>query len=316
MADPLPRNRAVSERAAGELQTGRPNLSPTAFLAAEGNLLPAAERRVAASILGDPARASRSTISDLADATGASPATIVRLARRIGFAGYRDFRIALATEVGRAEGREAPLTGVDIGPTDSLDALIAKVAAADIAAIRNTIDGLDLTSVAAAVQALSGARRSLLIGVGAAGLVARDLRDKLYRLHKDVVAASDRHAALTGAAMLTAQDVAIGISHSGETEDVVTPIALAAEAGATTIALTNYRNSTLARHARIVITTAVPDSSIRSRGMASRAAMMTLIDCLFIAVVQTNYDAALGALEVTNRAIEKAATARGARSSP
>lgn len=313
MADPLPRNRAVSERAAGELQTGRPNLSPTAFLAAEGNLLPAAERRVAASILGDPARASRSTISDLADATGASPATIVR---RIGFVGYRDFRIALATEVGRAEGREAPLTGVDIGPTDSLDALIAKVAAADIAAIRNTIDGLDLTSVAAAVQALSGARRSLLIGVGAAGLVARDLRDKLYRLHKDVVAASDRHAALTGAAMLTAQDVAIGISHSGETEDVVTPIALAAEAGATTIALTNYRNSTLARHARIVITTAVPDSSIRSRGMASRAAMMTLIDCLFIAVVQTNYDAALGALEVTNRAIEKAATARGARSSP
>ncbi|HET9346976.1 MAG TPA: MurR/RpiR family transcriptional regulator, partial [Candidatus Limnocylindrales bacterium] len=159
-----------------------------------------------------------------------------------------------------------------------------------------------------------GARRSLLIGVGAAGLVATDLRDKLYRLRKDVVAATDRHAALTGAAMLTAQDVALGISHSGETEDVVGPLALARETGATTIALTNYRESAVAKQARIVILTAVADSSIRSRGMASRAAMMTLIDCLFIGVVQTNYDASLEVLGATSRAIERSGATRRLRS--
>ena len=287
--------------------------SPTAFLGAELNLLPPAEHRVADFVLRDPAAASLVTISELSDATESSPATIVRLARRIGFSGYRDFRIALATEVGRAEGREAPLTGVDIRPTDDLESLVTKVAAADIAAIRSSIDRLDMTSFSAAVQALSGARRSLLIGVGAAGLVATDLRDKLYRLRKDVVAATDRHAALTGAAMLTGQDVAVGISHSGETQDVVEPLAHARRSGATTIAMTNYRDSSIAKEARIVILTAVADSSIRSRGMASRAAMMTMIDCLFIGVVQTNYDASLQALDLTSRAIEGTGPSRRPR---
>lgn len=303
------RNRSERTPSHGDGRHLRPTplLSPTAIIGAELRSLPPAERRVADHILRDPATASLITISELADATRSSPATIVRLARRIGFDGYREFRIALATEVGRASGREAPLTGVEIRPTDDLHALVTKVAATDIVAIRNTMDSLDMASFAAVVQALSGARRTLLVGAGAAGLVACDLRDKLYRLRKDVVAATDRHAALTGAAMLAPQDVAFGISHSGETQDVVGPIAQARETGATTIALTNYRDSTLARQARIVICTAVSDMSIRSRGTASRAAMMTLIDCIFIAVVQTDYEASLQALERTERAIARGA---------
>ena len=110
--------------------------------------------------------------------------------------------------------------------------------------------------------------------------------------------------------MLSVRHVALAISHSGETDDVVEPLEQARATGATTIALTNYRESTLGRHAHIVISTAVADASIRSRGMSSRAAMMTLIDCIFIAVVQTNYDASLDALELTNRAIEGTAARR------
>lgn len=290
---------------------GRPAPSPTTILGIEQHHLPPAERRIADHILTEPGRVARLTISELADVSGSSPATIIRLARRIGFDGYRDFRIALATELGRAEGRETPLTGIDVSPTDDLEALVSKVATADIKAIRETIDSLDLTSFSTAVKALSGARRSLLIGVGAAGLVARDLRDKLYRLRKDVVTATDRHAAFIGAAMLTTQDVAIGISHSGETDDVLGPMEECQDAGATTIAITNYRDSSLARMTDILVTTAVSDSSLRLRGMASRAALMTLVDCMFIAVVQTNYDASLDALELTTRAVERRGIRRG-----
>lgn len=48
--------------------------------------------------------------------------------------------------------------------------------------------------------------------------------------------------------------------------------------------------------------------------MASRAAMMTLIDCLFIGVVQTNYDASLEVLGATSRAIERSGATRRLRS--
>ena len=144
MTAPRGRNPGIEATDGTGVVPARSAALPTAFLGAELNLLPPAERRVAEHILDDPAAASLITISKMSDATGASPATIVRLARRVGFDGYRDFRIALATEVGRAQGREAPLTGVDISPTDDLEALIAKVAAADIAAIHNTIDGLDI----------------------------------------------------------------------------------------------------------------------------------------------------------------------------
>ncbi|WP_399171336.1 SIS domain-containing protein [Streptomyces sp. TLI_171] len=53
--------------------------------------------------------------------------------------------------------------------------------------------------------------------MGASGLVALDLQQKLHRIGRRVNAWVDPHIALTSAALLRGGDVAIGVSHTGDT---------------------------------------------------------------------------------------------------
>src|SRR6266508_4687579 len=59
-------------------------------------------QRVAELVLGDPASAARSTIVELAERSGTSPATVTRFCRALGFEGYADLRLSIASETGRA----------------------------------------------------------------------------------------------------------------------------------------------------------------------------------------------------------------------
>ena len=51
---------------------------------------------------------------------------------------------------------------------------------------------------------------------------------------------SDSHTALTNAALLGPGDVAIGLSHSGRTREVIETLAEAADHGALTVAVTSF----------------------------------------------------------------------------
>ena len=107
--------------------------------------LPEALRRVGEAILSDPAEAARSTIIALAERSGTSPATVTRFCRALGFAGYAELRVALATETGRAAqaGWDADM-GHEIGPDDPLDRAIDVMAAADARLIQETAAQLDV----------------------------------------------------------------------------------------------------------------------------------------------------------------------------
>ena len=64
---------------------------------------------------------------------------------------------------------------------------------------------------------------------GAAGMdlhaaVAEDLRLRLHRIGRAASTWSDVHTALASSALLGAGDVAVGISHSGETLEVLEPL--------------------------------------------------------------------------------------------
>ncbi|MGH3318901.1 MAG: MurR/RpiR family transcriptional regulator, partial [Streptosporangiaceae bacterium] len=66
--------------------------------------LPPAERRVAQHLVEDPRLVASSTITELAHACGTSETTVIRFCRAIGFSGYPELRLMLATEAGRAQG--------------------------------------------------------------------------------------------------------------------------------------------------------------------------------------------------------------------
>jgi DNA-binding MurR/RpiR family transcriptional regulator len=241
------------------------------------------------------------TISELAEVASTSETTVIRFCKQIGVPGYPQLRLQLAAQSATENLR--PEVGGDIEPGDSLADVVGKVAFADERAVRETAQQLDVESLAKVVAAVAKAPRVDLYGSAASAFVALDLQQKLHRIRRVAFAWSDVHVALTSAALLSEGDVAIGISHTGTTVEVIEALEEAARHGATTVAVTNFPRSPLAHTADLVLTTAARETTYRSGAMSSRIAQLTVIDCLFIGVAQLVLPDAQKALEATANAV-------------
>jgi DNA-binding MurR/RpiR family transcriptional regulator len=100
-------------------------------------------------------------------------------------------------------------------------------------------------------------------------------------------------------------DVAIGISHSGSTKDVVDALTAARKAGATTIAITNFSPSPITKVADIVLLTAAPESAFGGEVLTSRIAQLCVVDVLSVTVAITLGEKCLGLIEKTSEAVKK-----------
>ena len=264
------------------------------------NLRPA-EQRVAAAVLADPAGVSESSITALARQCDTSETTVLRFCRAIGLAGYPDLRLALARAAQEEEVEQASNGPVstDISPTDSLADVVATITHADARAVEDTAAVLDLAALESAIDAIVAAPRIDIYGTGASALVGHDLHQKLHRIGRISFAWSEAHLALTSAAVLGPDDVAVGISHTGTTIDTVDAIRVAREQGARTIVVTNFARSPIAAVADLLLVTAARETTFRSGAMASRIAQLALVDCLFAGVAQRSYDDSIAALKRT-----------------
>ncbi|HWL45165.1 MAG TPA: MurR/RpiR family transcriptional regulator [Ilumatobacter sp.] len=266
--------------------------------------LTAAEQRITAVLLHDPAAAAQLTISALAERAGTSEATVARAARSLGFSGYPELRLALAA-AGATSAPTAELTlSGDVERGDSLATAVEKLVAAETTALRSTLAQLDLTALAAAVAAVSTAPRVNVYGVGVSGLVAQDLWHKLMRIGRNCQVFDDVHLALTSAALLGPGDVVVAVSHSGEVIDVLEPVRLSKAGGATVVAITSQPKSSLARLADQVLQSAARTEQLLPGAMAGRASQLLVTDALFVGVAQTDFDGALRAMRATTAALD------------
>lgn len=174
--------------------------------------------------------------------------------------------------------RAAPIT--DISADDSIDDIIAKVAYGDASAVEETAGQLDRTALGDAAKAVASAGRVEIYGIAASFTVSSDLQQKLHRIGVHATCTADPHRALPGVTLLRPGDVAIGISHSGTTAETIEVLSAARRKGATTVAITNFPMSLLARQADLTLTTAARETTLRSGATASRIAALTVVDCL------------------------------------
>jgi DNA-binding MurR/RpiR family transcriptional regulator len=267
--------------------------------------LPDALQRVAEQILEDPALAAQASIVDLAERSGTSTATVTRFCRVLGFRGYAVLRVALATESGRAaQARWETDIDRDIEPGDPLDRVLGVIASADARAIQETAARLDMTEVARVAEAIAHANRVEIFGLGSSGTAARELAFRLERIRVPCWHREDSHKALTNAALLGPGDIAIGLSHSGRTREVIEVLAEAAEQGALTVAITSFEKSPLAEAADVVLTTAVHETTFRLAALSALHGQLVAVDLIYVAVAQLTYERTSEAFEVTARAVQ------------
>jgi DNA-binding MurR/RpiR family transcriptional regulator len=254
--------------------------------------LSSSEARVAEAIIADPGIVVDLTITDLAQRCGTSLSTVARFCQTLGYSGYREFRMEVASAISReaAERDRFGLADSDISPDDAAADVVAKIAFHEVLAIEQTVQGLDVEVLDRVVDAIAGARHVDLYGFGASGLTAQDLQQKLARIGISASCSVDVHLALVTAALRKPGDVAIGISHSGLTSETIHALTVAREAGATTVALTNSPDSPLTEVADAVLTTQARESPYRMGAMSSRIAQLAVVDFVFVRVAQRRHE--------------------------
>ncbi|MFF5501361.1 MurR/RpiR family transcriptional regulator [Streptomyces roseolus] len=281
--------------------------APAALAAKVRTLSPSMTRsmqRVAEAVAGDPAGCAALTVTGLAELTGTSEATVVRTARILGYPGYRDLRLALAGLAAHQQSGRAPSVTADIAVDDPVADVVAKLAHDERQTLADTAAALDTVQLGAVAAACAAARRIDVYGVGASGLVAQDLAQKLLRIGLIAHAHSDPHLAVTNAVQLRPGDVALAITHSGSTGDVIEPLRVAFEHGATTVAMTGRPDGPVSQYADHVLTTSTArESELRPAAMSSRTSQLLVVDCLFTCVTQRTYETAAPALAASYEAL-------------
>lgn len=250
-----------------------------------------AEKKVADYFLSDMENVFNKPIAQLAQEAGVSKVAWVRFCKDIGFDGLKDLKKALFTQMREKTDNVVADPFSDVRDVTDTKSLIESIKHNSIRAMEDTAGMLDPEALETAARTILGARSVRIFGVGASGMVGNDLHSKLMRINKNSYFATDHHTQLTYAASMTDQDVAVLISMSGTTSEVLEILSLIKRNQTPSIALTKYSKTPLAMNADTVLYISAPEITMRSGAMSSRLAQLMVIDALFTAVAHMDYDA-------------------------
>jgi DNA-binding MurR/RpiR family transcriptional regulator len=255
-------------------------------LRAELSGLTPALRRVADYAAHNPDQVIYQSVTELAELSGVGEASVIRMCRDLGYKGFQDFKLALAADLASSGAPSAPrILGTDTGNNPSLDDIIAHVLHESQQALSETAQVMGTQALETVVAKLARAERIDIYGVGASGMTAADFAYKLLRLGLTAQAFSDPHLAAMSASNLCPGTVAVGLSRSGSTIDIIAALRLAQAAGAFTTAITHRSRSPLTNHADAVLFTATPESPLTGGAVSSKVGQLLVLDVLFTALL-------------------------------
>lgn len=254
----------------------------------------ASEKAVAQYILNNRELVLTLSIQILSENTFTSPSTIVRLCRKVGLKGFKDFKIKWSAELQKEYNA---ITNVDpnfpFTEDDSYSEIQKKILELFTDSLNETNLILTNDRIEKAVEHLLKANKIGIFAYGDTFLPALNFQNKLMKIDMPVQLASlpgeNRHLATN----FKPDDCAIVISYSGESKNNYYITQLLKENGATVIVITGNPQSHIALLGDLVLPVAKSESqSVKLSTFSSQVAidyvLNTLYGCLFVSNYEKN----------------------------
>ncbi|WP_368491431.1 MurR/RpiR family transcriptional regulator [Bifidobacterium tibiigranuli] len=248
-----------------------------------------AERTAATYLRDHIDQAGAMSVRELAEAAGVSQPTVIRLARRLGFEGYRAMRFTLRHPQAASVPSFEPLEGFELNPWDTLEDVPARTVNSAKTLLNDLAHAVDQDSLRKAVSLLANSSFIDIYGVENSVTPATDLCTKLSYLGLTCRFNSDAYLQQVGAGNLHRGDLAVAFSYSGRSTDTIKALRLAKSQGARTVSITNSANAPLSQYADVRMFTGRGERQIYGSAIFSRVAYTTVVDMLYIGVIASDY---------------------------
>ncbi|MDL2292060.1 MurR/RpiR family transcriptional regulator [Acholeplasma sp. OttesenSCG-928-E16] len=243
------------------------------------------------------------SVNRIAEAAYTSPASVVRMCKKLGYKGFKDFKIDFILSNSKVEIPEE---------REYADVILTKDERCGIAAIENNITALEETlklydedEYLKAADMVMSSRKILIFGKGSSYLACKDLEMKLRRINKFCIAQGESHDQLVDATFINEKDVIIFVSNSGKTREIINA-AMVAKANKTKIvSIVKFGTSLLEELSDVVLYTTALEGEFRSAAMTSRISQMCVVDALFAKCAQRDIERSVRMLEMTYETFKK-----------
>lgn len=258
------------------------------------NSLPSSEKAVADYVLERKGDLFQYPIKELARLSGTTQASWTRFAQAIGYSGLKELKNAyyeeITTSLQQAEKGGPRISFKDVNEYTSLQSIADNICATSVQAIQTTYRLFDAGTFNEVVTRLVGARQIQIFGVGTAGIAAYDLYCKLRRIHYNVVFNQDHHMNMMTISQAQENDVILFFSDNAKNKEIMQLYNIAKGTEATLVAITKLGNNPLTTGCDMVLFATSPEIDKKSGITSSRFAQLFLVDTLYTAVANRDYE--------------------------
>lgn len=247
--------------------------------------LNATERRITEWLITKGNITGNTSLREVAVTLGVSEPLLVKVAKKIGFSGYRELRSALHDyfSVLPYEREE------EITEHDSLDTVLNKVFSNSIQALKEARSVADTSVISKAARMIFQARRVIIFGVGGSASVGLDFEHKLLRIGILSHTYSDHHLMLMAASQFDHQDVVVAISQTGDTLEMINAVKTARSHQAKVVCITKDEGTPLSQCADLAIFSPSMGGPLLGQNAVARVIQLNLLDSLFIAILLEDF---------------------------
>ena len=260
------------------------------------------EKSIAEYLLSNKKSIISMSAKEIGDITNTSAPTVVRFSKKIGFDSLNEMKLQLSVNLQSEDDLDFEYLHSDLSTKN----IIRGVKSSIDSIMNQTVGILKEEELEKAIELLNKAKNVYIFSVGSSSLVGMDFYYKLSRINIRCIAHSDTHLQMTASALMEKGDVAIAISYSGETKEVLKCAFNAKKEGIPVISITRASiSNTLADMSEIVLRVPFVEKSLREGAMSSRISQLAVIDMLFLGMARNNLKDIEEKLRVTRSAVEE-----------
>ena len=226
----------------------------------------------------------------IAAKTYTSNASVTRMCKKIGFNGFQDFKMKMIEEVVSLENQEINFENSDIDKKDSTTIIIEKLNTLSISSLQETKLLQEVSMIDSVVDLITEKEVIDFYGIGASHIVCLDAQYKFMRAGKIVNTFEGSDLQHVQAVNSNLKHLAILISYSGLTKEILDIAEILQEKEIETVSITGYGNNKLVKKCKYNLYVTSREALIRSAAIYSRISMLNLIDVLYFVYYNKNYD--------------------------